>query len=145
MIQNYPDEGLIRMLRLIVDNGGDGLTWALFDNDLTPTLDTVLADLTFPAGTWASKILKSVDFTLDQVAYHVGTIQGAAIVFTNSSGSSKTVYGFAVYDQVNQLLIAAARFDAAPVIIADGGMYNVLPILGDYCEIVVPEIDGGTF
>ena len=145
MIQIYPDSGLVEMLLRIVANDGAGLTWALFQNDVEPDLDTNLADLTLADAGWGQTVLDETDFTLSQVALHIGTIQGSAIVFVNTTGVDQDVYGYAVFDQVGGKLFAVARFDVAPQTIAPAGNVSVLPIFGDYSDVLIPVIDGGTF
>jgi hypothetical protein len=49
--------------------------------------------------------------------------------FTNGSGSTQSVYGYAVIDPSNTFLVACARFDSAPISIAAGDAMPVLPIL----------------
>lgn len=145
MVQIYPDEGLITALLRIVENDGNGLTWALYSNDLDPSPASVFTDFTLIADLWARTQLLASDFTLTQVISHVATIQAAAIDFTNSEGVSRTAYGYFIYDQVDEKVIAAARFDDAPVTILPGGTKTVAAIIGGYSESVVPEIDGGVF
>jgi hypothetical protein len=145
MVQIYPDEGLVPILLAIVANNGSGLTWALFSNNVTPTLDSVLADFTVPSGGWAERILDDTDFVFQQVALHVGTIQAPSIVYTNSTGSPKNVYGYIIFDQIGQKLRGAARFDIAPTTIINGGTQKVQAIIGDNSNEINAGIDNGTF
>jgi len=145
MVQIYPDEGLITALLRIVENDGNGLTWALFSNDYTPGPESEYGDFTMIADLWARTILLASDFTLTQVISHVATIQAAAIVFTNSEAVSRTAYGYFIFDHVDEKVIAAARFDEGATVIAAGGSKTVAAIIGGYSESVVPEIDGGVF
>jgi hypothetical protein len=145
MLQIYPDEGLIPILKAIVGNGSAGLTWALYSNNITPDYDSEFADFIVPAGGWAERILHVADFTFEQVALHVGTLQAPSITFTNNTGSSKSVYGYIVYDQVAQKIRAAARFDSAPIAIANTGTIKVQALIGDSSNQLDLSIDGGTF
>lgn len=145
MAQVYPDEGLVRLLRLVADNAGAGLTWALFESDTEVSLDSVLTDFTLSDASWGKVVLTESDFDQEQVMLNNGAIQAPMIVFTNTTGSSKTIFGFVIADATNALLIAASRDPAAPVTVINGGTYEVRPILGDYSDTSVPTIDGGTF
>lgn len=145
MYQVYPDQGLVAMLKTIVENAGDGLTWALFTNDEDVDEESVLADFDLADVAWGQVNLVAADFILTQVVAHVGSIQADPIVYTNAELVSVDVYGYVVFDPVLQILIAASRFDSAPRVLSPGGQTSVQPILGDYSESFVPLIDGGEF
>jgi len=145
MLQIYPDEGLVSMLLSIVDNNSLGLTWALYSNDVSPNLDSVLTDFTLINSSWAQRILTAGDFSYQQVALHIGTIQADAIAFVNTSGSTKTAYGYVVFNQHDSQLVAAARFDDAPETVLNTKCVRVSPIIGDHSASLTPIIDGGTF
>lgn len=132
MNQIYPDQGLLEWLEYMADGGGGGLYWRLFESNTTPSLDTVLADLTLSSTSWGRAQRDFADFTLTQVAAHVGSIQAPNIVFTNTTGSTKTVYGYCVHDIAETKLLGIARFDAAPLSVLNNGTVVVTPILGDY-------------
>lgn len=145
MPQLYPDEGLILNLLNVADNGGNGLAWVLWTNDLVPDLDTVAADLVFAGATWAKVTLKAVDFPNELVNLHVGTIQADAIVYTNTTGSGVDIYGYAAIDPVGGGLVLVNRYDDAPHHVAAGGTLNLTPMIGDSSEVLTDIIDGGTF
>lgn len=144
-MQIYPDEGLVLLLKLVVANRGEGLTWALFDNDVRPTLDSILADFSLASDTWAQVVLTDTDFNLEQVLLHNGAIQAPRETFTNTTGSTQTIYGYVVVDQVTQVLIAAVRDVDAPITIPNAGTYMFVPAIGDYSDTSIPVVDGGTF
>jgi hypothetical protein len=145
MIQLYPDDGLIKMLERIADNGGSGLTWALFTNDLEPDEDSVFADFALADADWGRIGVELDDFVLKQVVLHVASIQANPITFTNSEAGTVDCYGFVVYDGGSQRVFTCARFDDAPRAIAPGGDTQVTPLLGGQSISTVPIIDGGEF
>ena len=55
----YPDDGLLHQLKLIANNNGNGLLWQLYQNDIDPQLDSVLADFTLADATWGRARLSS--------------------------------------------------------------------------------------
>lgn len=131
MNQLYPDAGLLRMLNKLV--GVNGLVYHLFTNNITPDLDTELGDLTEATWTgYASARVFPADFTTQSVVSHLGSIIAAPVAFLNSSGSSKTAYGYFITDFDTGDLIGVARFDSAPVTIANGASQQVIPILADF-------------
>lgn len=134
MIQLFIDDGLIFCLKQIADAAGSGMYWRLFSSNTTPTKDDVLGDYTLVSTTWGRIQVDLADFTLEQVAAHVASIQANNIVFTNTSGVSVNVYGYVVYEPTGDKLVAAARFDSAPLAVPDGGTVVVTPILGDADE-----------
>lgn len=125
----YPDNGLLTTLHTIVENGGSGLQWYLYTNNATPSKASVQSDFTFVSGDFVAT-LKSVDFVFDQVVGNIGYIQANNQSKTNSSGGSKSWYGYIVRDNVNNKLVAAARFDDAPRVIPNTGTTQIVPILG---------------
>jgi len=144
-MQVYPDEGLVLLLKLVVNNKGEGLTWALFESNTQVTLASELADFTLADVSWGQVVLDDTDFTLSQVLLNNGAIQAPTESFLNGTGSSKSIYGYVVFDQVTQKLVAASRDADAPTIVPDGSTYDVVPQIGDYSDVSIPEIDGGTF
>lgn len=126
----FPDTGLIYLLKKAV---GSFLIYDLFINDFTPTLDSQLSD--FNRAVWSGYAPINVpiaDWTTENVAAHLGTLSAPDIVFFNTSPSNVTVYGYYVKDSTNGILIAAARFDLAPVTIVPGDGLPVTPLLGSY-------------
>lgn len=134
MHQIYPDQGLVYMLDQIAKGSGTGLYWQLYQNNVTPTLGNVLTDFTLAATSWGRIQVADAAFTLKQVAANVGSIQAPNIVFINTTGVSQTVYGYVIIDDSLTKIVAAARFDTAPIVIAIAGNQTVTPILGDYSQ-----------
>lgn len=125
----YPDNGLVQSLLVLVENGGSGLLWSLYTNNYTPIKSSVLADFTSVSGDLVGTY-KAVDFVFQQTVGNVGYIQANNKVKTNSSGASKNWYGYYVLHASTSKIIAAARFDDAPRVIANGGTTQIVPILG---------------
>lgn len=144
MLQVYPDEGLILMLRRIANNKDNGLLWALFTNDVDPDPANERSDFTI-AGDWGQRTLDDDDFVLEQVVAHVGTIQGNTIFLTNDTGGNVTVYGFIVVEPTSNTLLMVNRFVDGPITVPNGGEVPMTPVLGNYSDKSVPIVDGGTF
>lgn len=130
MNQIYPDEGLLYQLGRIVNGSGAGLFWQLYESNTTPSLNSVKADFTLSAA-WGKVQKAPADFTLTQVSAHIGSYQATNITFTNNTGSSKTIYGYLILDPTSAFIIGAARLDAAPVTVVNGGTIVITPIIGD--------------
>ena len=144
MLQVYPDEGLTTLLKTIARNDGNGLLWALFVNDVEPATDNELTDFTL-SGLWGQVTLDDTDFVLEQVVANVGTIQGDSIFLENDTGAPVNVYGHVVIDPVTNKLVMVVRFPTAPITVADGAEIPLTPVLGNYSDLSVPVVDGGTF
>lgn len=126
----FPDPGLVYVLKKTV---GALLIYDLFINDYTPTLDSTLAD--FNRAVWSGYApiqVPAAAWINENVQAHLGTLSADDIVFFNTSPSNVTVYGYYVKDASDTILIAAARFDTAPVVIASGDGWPVTPLLGSY-------------
>ena len=134
MHQIYPDQGLLYLLGRMANGGGSGLFWRLFTSNTSPGLASVLGDFTLAAAGWGRIQVSLASFTLQQVAAHVGSIQAPNIVFTNNTGGAIVVYGFCIIDPGETLLLGAARFDGAPITVANNGTQTVTPIIGDFSE-----------
>jgi len=133
MQQFYPDDGLVFQLLQIV---ADDVRYHLFTNDFTPDRDTVLADLTEAAWTgYAYVDVAPGDFATSGVAGHVGYIQAPPITFDNGSGADQSAYGYYVTNVAGTKLLAAARFDSAPITKPDGDQFTVIPVWGDSSAI----------
>jgi hypothetical protein len=145
MPQIYPDEGLILNLMNVADNGGNGLAWVLWVNDIETDLDTVADDLTFADPTWAKVTLHGDDYTQQLVNLHVGTIQAERHTYTNTSGTAVDVYGYAAIDPVGGGLVLVNRYADAPHHVAIGGTLDLTPMIGDSSEVLTDVLDGGTF
>lgn len=144
MIQVYPDEGLTKLLRIIAHNSGNGLRWRLFVNDVEPDPSNELGDFEL-AGTWGQVALDDTDFVLSQVVAHVGTIQANTIELENDTGDLVGVYGYIVFEPGDGTLLMVHRFVDAPISVPDGESVPITPVLGDYSDLSVPIVDGGTF
>ena len=134
MDQIYPDNGLVYLLQQMV--GNTGLIYDLFINDVTPTLNDTPPTYTIAAWSgYASIQVNPASWTLYGVLAHLGSIQAPTLYFANSSGSPQVVYGYVIWDPTKTYIVGAARFDGAPVTIADGASYSVVPILGDFSAL----------
>jgi hypothetical protein len=131
MTQLYVDAGLVYTLLKLANAGGSGLYWGLFSSNTTPTKGSVFADFTMWNTSYGRKQVAVGSFTLQQVAANIGSIQAPDEVFTNGSGGSLNAYGYIIYVPTTNEIIAAARFDSAPLVVANGGTVVVTPILGD--------------
>jgi hypothetical protein len=126
----FPDAGLIPILVKIV---GSGLIYNLFINDINPGVESVLVD--FQIANWsgyASVTVPAAAWSLQVVEGDVGKFQADPILFFNTSPGDRVTYGYYVTDSSNTDIVAAARFDLAPVTIRRGDAYPVLPLLGLY-------------
>lgn len=133
MNQIYPNEGLLQNLKRIAGTSSTGNYWQLYENDVTPGPESVLADFTL--ATFDDDVQRAAsDFALSQVQDNVGTIIAPNITFGPPGGAGVDVYGYVIMDPSKTILIAAARFDDAPKTIAAAGVYQVVPIFGDFSE-----------
>lgn len=75
-------------------------------------------------------------FTLVGLAAGNGSIMAAPISFgTYTGGGSISIYGYYVTDVGSTVLLAAANFDAAPIVVPNGGTFPVvIPVLGDFSQ-----------
>lgn len=132
MNQIYPNEGLVEQLTRILSQG---IRVKLFKNDIDPDKATVVGDLTEADWTgYASVDMDDTDFTLTGISGDAGYALAAPITFANGSGSAKSAYGYYVTTQDDATLLAAARFDSAPITKADGEQWVVTPVWGDSSE-----------
>jgi len=131
MTQLFPDIGLLYALNRLANAGGSGLYWALFSSNSTPVKASLFADFTMWDTSYGRIQVALASFTLQQVAGNIGTIQAPNITFTNGSGGNLNAYGYLIYVPSTNEIIAAARFDSAPLVVANGGTVIVTPILGD--------------
>lgn len=128
----FVDEGLKTGLQRIVGSaaiGAGGLLWQVFTNNVTPSRTTVKADLTLDTTNFPSFTLDATNLTVSTLSSDTQYLQGAIINFTNSSGGSLNVYGYAILDPTGTYVIAAARLDSAPVAVAAAASLPVLPVL----------------
>lgn len=128
----FPDAGLVEQLARIL---GGSVVYQLYDNDVTPTDLSVLGD--FSLAGWptpGSFTLGNIDYTLRGVAAHAGYAIAPPIAFLNSTGMDQVAYGYRVLDTGLTILLAAARFDGAPLTIHDGDSLTVVPVWGDFSQ-----------
>jgi hypothetical protein len=134
----FPDQGLPYQLQQILT---PGVKYRLFANDVMPTLDTVLADLTEAAWPgYGGPILRNwANYTSNGVSGHNGFAIAPAITFGNTSGVPQSAYGYYVTDPAGSptKLLAVARFDSAPVVIPNGGTTIVIPTWGDFSQLSI--------
>lgn len=132
MHQLYPDSATATIMNLLL-NAMTHFNIHLFTNNLTPTLDSVLGDFTEAAWTgYAAAAVSPGSFSVT-TSGHLTTAIASPVSFSNTSGSPVDAYGYFVTDDTGAL-VACARFDTAPVSIADGGSYPVVPIIGDFSQ-----------
>jgi hypothetical protein len=129
----WPNQGLSRVLtRMLGDVSAGDLLWILYVNDVTPTHTTVRTDLTPDVTNFTEVSQSNSDFTLSFLDSAARTYYKMApyIYFQNTGLSTVNVYGYFIVDPVNPELIAAARFDGAPLGIIPGDSIPVQPIIG---------------
>lgn len=129
MDQIYPDNGLVTFLTRMVT---PGWLFHLYTNNYTPTLGDTLANYTEAtfAG-YAAQAALAAAWTFSQVSAHVGALQAPNVSFSNTSGSSQSVYGYYITDAAATVLLGAARFDSGPIVIPTGQSQGVTPILSN--------------
>jgi hypothetical protein len=113
------------------------MEWHIFINDVTPARATVAGDLTFDDDSFPPVSLTSDDFTLEQVLSDVGSIQAPTIPFENVGADTVLVYGYAIVNTAG-VLIAAARFNGAPLTIDVADTTPVVPVLS--VDSLLPEV-----
>jgi len=132
MQQVYPDEGLEQLLDWMLANT---IKLHLYVNDLTPTKDTVLADLTEAAWTgYAVEDILTTDWSVKGVSAHNGYALSDPKAFDNGSGADQDAYGYYYTDSAETMLLAIVRFDSAPITKADGETWTVFPTWGDFSQ-----------
>jgi len=129
----FPDNGLVFQLEQILNAT---VKYRLFTNNITPSLSDTVSTYTEAVFSGYAPVSQTFsNFTLNGVTGHNGYALAAPINFTNSSGSSVNVYGYFVTDTTGTILLAAARFDSAPVAIPGGGSTQVVPTWGDFSQL----------
>jgi hypothetical protein len=108
------------------------LSWGLFTSNTADAEANVLATYTEAAfsgyarqaaGAWAIPTLATPRWQ---------TIPGSGPVFSNTSGSPQTVYGWLLIDPVGPTLVAATNFGA--VVIPSGMTLTLAPVVTDRQE-----------
>jgi len=128
----YPNAGLVYILQRIAGGLADaanGLTWHLYGNDLTPARASVLADFLLLDAELGVNTFDYSELPATGVASNIGVILRPEAVYTNSSGSDQSVYGWVVTDIADGKAICAARLDGAPFIVGDGTTFTIVPEL----------------
>lgn len=109
-----PKEGRLSALEGLRSSPLGSAACVLFENDLTPDADTVLADLDEPTWTGYSRLALSgwsdPALTADD---HAVTVAGT-VTWTKTDSGSADVYGYAVIDSDDKIL-GIERFASAPV------------------------------
>jgi hypothetical protein len=137
MNQIYSDEGLLLLLKRIAGaeaTAGLGNKWSIYTNDKSPTGRSVLSDFTLSQVDFDVFTRTSVDLVLGQVIAGIGTIEGPLLKFKNLAVADRVVYGYVITNDFGTILIAAGRFDAAPVTVLPGDYVLVQPVYSDRSE-----------
>lgn len=118
MLMVIPDEGKLKWLYWALCTAGGDLedfTLRLFQNNITPDDDTVLADFTEATfGGYAAVAITRAAMGAPAISSHVAySTKSVAPVFTCTSGSAQTVYGWYLESNTSHKCVATQRFDAA--------------------------------
>ncbi len=130
-----PDEGEVAMLDMLVNGDGmAGLHLRLYQNNLTPDQDTVLAD--FTEATFSGYAEDSPSFGAAATVSHKGKIvDTAARDFTHSSGgTSNTVYGYYLVNAPDTKVLWAERFSSPQVVAVNGDKITITLALTENSE-----------
>lgn len=130
MVLVFPDTALIYLLQKVVQ---PKLTYHLYRNNITPDVNSTLplfAEAVY-SGYAPIDVLASA-WTFTQVSAHVGELKALDLFWSNTSPSSFSVYGYYVTDSTGTVLVAAAKFDNAPVVVPVGKYVQVTPMLGSF-------------
>ena len=126
----FPDVSLVWSLQRLI---GPGLLYHIFTNDHNVTLTDTLASFTEATYSGYAPInVAAAAWSMTSVTNHLGGIAAPTIAFFNISGSSYKAFGFFVTDTTGAQLVAASRFDDAPITVAPGAFVPVVPELGSY-------------
>lgn len=115
-----PDVGEVLMLKRALNHtAADNVKVHLFVNDVTPSDDTVLGDLTeCTADGYAAEVLTGTSFT---IATNTGTTTAEYAQITFELTGTATVYGYYVTDNAGTGLLWVERFADAPHNFPSGG------------------------
>lgn len=132
MIQIYPDEGLVKLLKRMATSS---LDYRLFTNNVTITRSTGIAGIT-ELTTFGYALITVVlgDFTTTGVTAHVGSLIAAPISWT-PAGGSWTLYGYYVTANDTGELLYAGNFDSAPITVPNGTPLLLTPRIGDFSQL----------
>ncbi len=131
----WVDEGLAFKLGLLTNQESIPTVLYLLLVDtvgFTPANSDTVASLSQPS--WSGYAPTAVPGWLTPTVdpFHLATCQGNSAVFSNTSGSPQTVYGWglATGPTVGDTLLMCGKF-AAPVVIADAGVFVATPQITD--------------
>lgn len=123
-LTNYEIQRRLDLVKADLDTGPAKLH--LFQNNVTPTEDTVLTDLT--EANFSGYAAANLDYSAASgIAAHVATATPTAVVFTRAAGAtSNSIYGYYVTNQAGTQLLWAERDPAAPIDMSPvGATYTV--------------------
>ena len=126
-----PNEGLTLLIGVLFrDAAPPALDWQLmlWVNDYTPVQATVLADLTLATFTGYSNVgLTRGTWTAPVLVGNKSMVQYDTVPITwIATGGYETVYGYAIYDPTEDVVLIAERF-AEPVDLTAFPTIGVLP------------------
>lgn len=128
-----PDIGEAVILQMLVSGVPlSACSCYLFQNNMTPDQDTVLADLT--NATFSGYIQATTNFGSATIVGHKGKIVGTApLTFThNGGGTSNTIYGYYVKITATSDLLYVERFSSSQVMANNGDQIGItLAFTGD--------------
>jgi hypothetical protein len=126
----FPDTALVYLLTQVV---GVKLTYNLFINDVKPDVSTTLGTLT--RANWSSYGPIDVPlaaWTFSAVDAHVGELRALDLFWVNNSPGTVSAYGYYIVDATGTVLVGAARFDNAPIVVPVLKYFQVTPLLGSF-------------
>jgi len=129
MHQIHPDVSLVPLLQRMVENG---IKLHLFENDVTPDVDTDLVDFQEPdVNGYAAIAVAAAAFIFTGVDDNRGYVFASPVVFTTVDAGAQQVYGYYMTDDDDTILLACARFDGAPLTFNVSNPREVWPVMGD--------------
>lgn len=132
MIAIYPDEGLLEIQDQMLS---DDMILHLYVNNLTPTKETILANLTEAAWMgYASALIAFADWLAKGISDHNGYALAVPRGFLNTSGAAQSAYGYYLTNADETILRQVVRFDSAPLVRPDGQTFVVIPTWGDFSQ-----------
>lgn len=122
--------GLVELIKRMI--GTSSFQYKLYSNNVTPTVATVLSDLTELSGPSGYSVIgqSASDFTLTGVSGNKGYALAPSISWTLGAYPI-SVYGYFITDAAGTVLLAAARFDDAPIDVTSGAIVTTTPTMGD--------------
>lgn len=112
-------------------SGWGTLVMGLFVINHVPAATDVIGDYTPIEASWTGYARQSVTGFVIPVIDGTGhsVTNAPSVVFSNSSGSAVTVYGYFMMDPTATTLLWAELDPASPVTVPDGSTYTVVPQL----------------